>query len=492
VPKEFDPLSGSDYLATEFANEFIPQDFMTPPIGNIEELTTPPPTARISIDSLLNLSSRALVHPPIDAPLNALFSPTTNILPPALLRSNNAGLFVHWINILSHAMGILDRFPSDSSALEITPGVHYPSIRVPHEDSVYSFLIPHLAMATTGTGVLHAILACSASHRRDRILGMKHYHFAVRAIREDTEQGISYFVAVVLLGMYEVLGGKGIRCLHLAKEWILEHKMELKANLKKEDMEITVRDVIIEHMKWTFARTAVHRGLSSLPSISPREGFILPMADFREIYYPRGGGDSTVGVADSLIILLAQVLSLPTFGEVELKAHIANQLNIWPSTLPRAFCHQWTSSNTISTTSLSAIHFLHPSLASIHLLHRAAIIYFSIYFNFNISRQSSPEAISAARDVLRITQPLIDEASSGRWSVLGALTLAFGPVFVAGQFLKFHLRDTPFVLPQFDWLEDGLGEIIETEEDVELREVERMIDRLKMYLGGVEGRVIEL
>ena len=118
-------------------------------------------------------------------------------------------------------------------------------------------------------------------------------------------------------------------------------------------------------------------------------------------------------------------------------------------------------------------------------------------------RKTSPEAVSAARDVLRITQPLIDEASSGRWSVLGALTLAFGPVFVAGQFLKFHLRETPFVVPQMEWLEqecfttEGLGfgggmQPFETEEDVELREVERMIDRLKVYLGGVEGRVVEL
>jgi hypothetical protein len=79
------------------------------------------------------------------------------------------------------------------------------------------------------------------------------------------------------------------------------------------------------------------------------------------------------------------------------------------------------------------------------------------------------------------------------------LTLAFGPVFVAGQFLKFHLRDAPFVLPQMDWLEglemdfggggQGVGE---SEEDKELREVERMIDRLKVYLGGVQGRVMEL
>jgi hypothetical protein len=179
-------------------------------------------------------------------------------------------------------------------------------------------------------------------------------------------------------------------------------------------------------------------------------------------------------------------------GETELKAHIANQLRIWPSTLPQSFRHQWTSSNTISTTSLSATHFLHPSLAAIHLLHRAGIIYFAIYFNFNISRKSSPEAISAARDVLRITQPLIDEATSGKWSVLGALTFAFAPVFVAGQFLRFHLRDTPFILPQMDWLDESLGEIVEAEEDVELREVERMIDRLRQFLGGVQGRVIEL
>ena len=193
MTKEFDPLSGSEYLATEFANEFLP-NFSTSPIPN-EELSTPPPTARISIDSLLNLSSAALVHPPIDAPLNALFSPTTNLLPAALLKPYNAGLFAHWINILSHAMGTLDRFPTDSSVLEITPGIYYPNVRVPHEDSVYSVLIPHLAMAPTGTAVLHAILACAASHRRERIFGMKHYHLAVRAIREDVEKGTSYFIA---------------------------------------------------------------------------------------------------------------------------------------------------------------------------------------------------------------------------------------------------------------------------------------------------------
>lgn len=387
-------------------------------------------------------------------------------------------------------MATLDRFPGDSAVLENTQGIYYPRARVPHEDAVYSFLIPHLAMVPSGAGVLHAILACAASHSRERILGMKHYHLAVRAAKEDVEKGTSYFVAVVLLGMYEVLGGKGIRCMYLARDWIIQHRAEIISRMGAE--EVTVRDVIIEHMKWTFARTAIHRGLSSLPSISPREGFILPMPEFRELYVPREGVDSTVGVADSLVILLAQVISLPTLGETELKAHIANQLRIWPSTLPRVFRHQWTSTNTISTTSLNAIHFLHPSVAAFHLLHRAGIIYFSIYFNFNISRKSSPEAIAAARDVLRITQPLIDEASSGRWSVLGALTLAFGPVFVAGQFLKFHLRDTPFVLPQMDWLDESIGEIVETEEDVELREVERMIDRLKVYLGGVEGRVVEL
>ena len=409
-----------------------------------------------------------------------------------MLKPYNAGLFAHWINVLSQAMSTLDRFPTDSSILEQTPGVHYPNVRVPHEDSVYSFLIPHLAMAPTGTGVLYAILACAASHRRERILGMKHYHLAVRAVREDVEHGTTYFVAVVLLGMYEVLGGRGTRCMFMARDWILQHKEELKSKLGKDDIEVTVRDVIVEHMKWTFARTAIHRGLSSLPSISPRESYILPMSDFREIFVPREGGDSTVGVADSLIILLAQVISLPSSGEEELKAHIANQLKIWPSTLPRSFKHQWTSMNTISTTSLSAIHFLHPSLAAIHLLHRAGIIYFHIYFRQNFLQKSSPEAISAARDVLRITQPLIDEASSGRWSVTGALTLAFAPVFVAGQFLKFHLRDTTFMLPQMDWLDESLGEIVETEEDRELREVERMIGRLKVYLGGVEGRVVEL
>lgn len=386
-------------------------------------------------------------------------------------------------------MATLDRFPADSSILEASPEIHYPTVRVAHEDSVYSFLIPHLAMAPSGTGVLHATLACAASHRGDRIFGMKHYHLAVRAVREDRERGVQYFVAVVLLGMYEVLGGRGIRCMYLARDWILEHKSEL---MPRENGEVTVRDVIIEHMKWTFARTAIHRGLSALPSISPREGFILPMSDFREIYVPREGSNSTVGVADSLVLLLAEVISLPTFGELELKAHVANQLRIWQTTLPRSFRHQWTSQTTISTTSLNAIHFLHPSIAAIHLLHRAGVIYFSIYFNFNIVRKSSPEAIAAARDVLRITQPLIDDASSGRWSVLGALTLAFIPVFVAGQFLKFHLRDTPFVLPQMDWLDEGLGEIVETEEDIELREVERMIGRLKLFLGGVEGRVVEL
>jgi len=483
-------------LATDFANEgYVPE--FSPALH--DDLSTPPPTARISIDSLLNLSSAALIHPPIDAPLNALFSPTTNLLPPALLKPYNTGLFAHWINILSQAMGTLDRFPTDSSVLEGTPGIHYPNVRVPHEDSVYSFLIPHLAMAPTGTGVLHATLACAASHRRERILGMKHYHLAVRAVRDDLEQGVSYFVAVVLLGMYEVLGGKGIRCMYLARDWIVNHKAELKEKIGKEDAEVTVRDVIIEHMKWTFARTAIHRGLCSLPSISPREGFILPMNEFRELYIPREGGDSTVGVADSLVILLAQVLSLPTLGETELKAHVAYQLNTWPATLPRAFRHQWTSQATISTTSLHAVHFLHPSLAAIHLLHRAGIIYFSIYFSFHPNLRTPTEPLNAARDVLRITQPLIDEATSGRWSVLGALTLAFGPVFVAGQFLKFHLRDAPFVLPQMDWLE-GLemdlsgtsADMGETEEDKELREVERMIDRLKVYLGGVQGRVVEL
>ena len=500
--KEFDPLSGSEYLATDFAN--VPQDFLpaeftasdnrpqVPTTVSAEELSTPPPTARISIDSLLNLSSAALVHPPIDAPLNALFSPTTNLLPAPLLRPHNASLFAHWINILSAAMGTLDRFPADSSVLESTAAIHYPVARVPHEDSVYAFLIPHLAMAPTGAGVLHAILACAASHTRQRILGMKNYHLAVRAVKEDTERGVTYFVAVTLLGMYEVLGGKGIRCMYLARDWLIEHKEELKARQRREDIEVTVRDVIIEHMMWTFARTAIHRGLSTVPSIAPREGFLLPMSDFRELYVPRESGDSTVGVADNLVILLAQLLSLPTLGEFEFKSHVANQLFIWPSTLPRAFRPQWTSNTNISTTSLSAMHFLHPSIAAINLLHRAGIIYFSIYFNFNISRKSSPEAISAARDVLRITQPLMDEASAGRWSVLGALTLGFGPVFIAGQFLKFHLRDTPFVVPTMDWLDESFGEVVETEEDVELREVERMIDRLKLYLGGVEGRVFEL
>lgn len=387
-------------------------------------------------------------------------------------------------------MGTLDRFPADSAVLESSPSIHYPTVRVPHEDSVYAFLIPHLAMAPTGTAVLHAILACAASHTRQRILGMKNYHLALRAVKEDSDRGVTYFVAVTLLGMYEVLGGKGIRCMYLARDWMIEHKHEIKA--RRGGDEVTVRDVIIEHMMWTFARTAVHRGLSSLPSIAPREGFLLPMSDFRELYGPRGGSDSTVGVADTLIILLAQLLSLPTLGEFELKAHVANQLLTWPSTLPQTFRQQWTSATNISTTSLSAMHFLHPSIAAINLLHRAGIIYHSIYFNYNISRKSSPEAISAARDVLRITQPLIDEASSGRWSVLGALTLAFGPVFIAGQFLKFHLRDTPFMVPAMDWLDESFGEIVETEEDVELREVERMIDRLKMYLGGVEGRVFEL
>jgi hypothetical protein len=96
-------------LATDFANEgFVPE--FSPALH--DDLSTPPPTARISIDSLLNLSSAALIHPPIDAPLNALFSPTTNLLPPALLKPYNTGLFAHWINILSQAMGTLDRFPT--------------------------------------------------------------------------------------------------------------------------------------------------------------------------------------------------------------------------------------------------------------------------------------------------------------------------------------------------------------------------------------------
>lgn len=487
VGKDFD-LPTNDYLQTDFSNDFPD---LSAPISH-DDLSTPPPTARISIDSLLNLSSAALIHPPIDAPLNALFSPTTNVLPQALLKPYNAALFAHWINNLSQAMATLDRFPTDSSVLESTPGVHYPNPRVPHEDSVYSFLIPHLAMAPSGTGVLHATLACAASHRREKIYGMKHYHLARRAIKEDMEHDISYFVAVVLLGMYEVLGGKSIKCMYLARDWMLQHKEELMASVRKDDVEVTVRDVIIEHMKWTFARTAIHRGLSALPTIiSQREGFILPMADFRDLFIPRDGGDSTVGIADSLVLLLAQVIDLPTIGENELKAHIANQLAIWPATLPRAFRPQWTSPTTISTTSLNAIHFLHPSLAAIHLLHRAGIIYYSIYFNFTLMK-SPPEAIAAARDVLKIAQPLIDEVASGRWSVLGALTLAFVPVFVAGQFLKFHLRDTPFMLPLMDWLDESLGEIVATEEDMELREVERIMERLKVLLGGVEGRVVEL
>jgi hypothetical protein len=155
---------------------------------------------------------------------------------------------------------------------------------------------------------------------------MKNYHLAVCAVKEDQECGVTYFVAVTLLGMYEVLGGKGIRCMYLARDWMIEHKDELKARRRGDDVEVTVRDVIIEHMMWTFARTAIHRGLSTLPSIAPREGFLLPMSDFRDLYVPREGGDSTVGVGDNLIILLAQLLSLPTLGEFELKAHVANQL----------------------------------------------------------------------------------------------------------------------------------------------------------------------
>jgi hypothetical protein len=488
LQKEFDPMTGSEYLATDFVTDFVPDAFRT----STEDLTTPPPTARISIDSLLNLSSAALVHPPIDAPLNALFSPTTNILPQALLKPDNSELFAHWINYLSQAMGTLDRFPPDSSVLETTPGIHYPSVRVPHEDSVYHFLIPHLAMAPSGTSILHAGLALAASHRKERVRGMKNYHLAVRALKEDVEKGTTYFVASVLLGMYEVLGGRSIRCMYLARDWLVENKEELKAKIHPQDQEVTVRDVIVENLKWTFARTAIHRGLACLPSVAPREGFIMPMSDFRELYVPREGSDSTVGVADYLVILLAEVIGLPTFGEIELKAHIAHQLQVWPLTLPKPFRHQWTSQHTISTTSLNAIHFLHPSLAAIHLLHRAGVIYFSIYFSFSNSRKSSPEAVSAARDVLRITQPLIDEASSCRWSVLGALTLAFGPVFVAGEFLKFHLRDTPLFLPQMDWLDESLGEIVGNEENLELREVDKMIDRLRVFLGGIEGRVQEL
>jgi Fungal specific transcription factor domain len=385
-------------------------------------------------------------------------------------------------------MNTLDRFPGDASLLQGTPGIYYPQLRVPHEDSVYSFLIPHLAMAPSGTGVLHATLACAASHRRERNLGMKHYHLAVRAVRDDVEQGTSYFVAVVLLGMYEVLGGRGTRCMFLARDWIRQHREELIASTHKED--VTVRDVIIEHMKWTFGRLAVNRGLTSLPSISPREPLILPMSEFRQLFIPREGNDSTVGTADSLILLLAQIISLPSQGETELKAHLSNQLYSWPLTLPRLFRPQWTSQTTISTTSLNALHFLHPSLAAIHLMHRTGVIYNSIYFNHT---HRSPEAISAARDVLRITQPLIDESSSMRWSVLGALTSAFVPVFVAGQFLKHHLHDiTPFVLPSLDWLDQTLGEMVETEEDIELREVERMLNRVKGVLGGAEGRVVEL
>jgi hypothetical protein len=34
--------------------------------------------------------------------------------------------------------------------------------------------------------------------------------------------------------------------------------------------------------------------------------------------------------------------------------------------------------------------------------------------------------------------------------------------------------------------------MVETEEDIELREVERMLGRLKGVLGGAEGRVVEL
>jgi len=353
-------------------------------------------------------------------------------------------------------------------------------------------------MAPSGRGVLHATLACAAAHRGEKIYGMKNYHIAKQALKDDTENGITYFVAVTLLGMFEVLGGKSIKCMYLARDWILSHKTELKASLQKNDMEVTVRDVIIEHMKWTFARTAIHRGMSALPGVADRERFILPMSDFRELFIPRAGGDSTVGVADSLILLLAQTIDLPDHGENELKAHIVSQLTIWPATLPRAFRAQWSSPHTISTTRLNAIHFIHPSLAAIHLLHRSGIIYYSIYFNPCCpmrSVSSSPEAVAAARDVLRIVQPLIDEASTCRWSVLGALTLAFVPVFIAGHFLKSHLRDTPpamsSVLPEMEWL-DNLGQIVETEEDMELREVERMIGNLKMFLGGVEGRVVEL
>jgi Fungal specific transcription factor domain len=489
--KEFDlSTSGTEFVHPDMAPDF--PDLSSVPTH--EDLSTPPPTARISIDSLLNLSSAALIHPPIDAPLNALFSPTTNVLPSALSKPYNSILFAHWISVLSHAMGILDRFPTDAAILESTPGVVSPRPRVPHEDSVYSFLIPHLAMAASGTGVLHATLACAASHRRERIYGMKHYHLAVRAIQEDQVKGTEYFVAVVLLGMYEVLGGKSIRCMYLARDWLLEHKEELKASMAKQDGEVTVRDVIIENLKWVFGRTAVHRGLTSLPTVtSSREMFIIPLQEFRELYIPREGTDSTVGVADSLVLLLAQVLSLPTTGAPELKAMIAHQLSVWPLTLARPFREQWTSQSPISTTSLNAIHYLHPAVAAAHSLHRAGIIYFSIYFNFGLSKSSPwPEAIAAAKDVLRITQPLIDGAASTNGSVLGALTLAFSPVFVAGQFLKFHLRDTPFLLPDMDWLDENLGEIVQTEEDIELREVERMIERMKEFLGGVEGRVVEL
>lgn len=123
-----------------------------------------------------------------------------------LLDPQTARIFCHFVTTTGPTLSIYERHPSNPSAL-------FTGHPVPiSQRSLWTYTLPMRALSHQG--LLHAILALSASHiaklqRTSPTASLKHYHYALRRVAKALSQpanrrDVSILAATLLLGFYEV------------------------------------------------------------------------------------------------------------------------------------------------------------------------------------------------------------------------------------------------------------------------------------------------
>ena len=373
------------------------------------------------IDGLLNALSQLVMASEFSSQ-RLLLNPLAKQLPPDLQSVDALRLFIHWRHAVAPIMILLDPAPPGRSFLPPALRVIDPDTGV--EDSptwdaslnVFSRTILQMALNPDHSSLLHAILCVSAAHQHKNSMAKAHYQQSMQLLNEASRfwkssniaeerkllpaERVGVFASSVLLSLFELMGqyqgAKGTdRIDGAARGYAREFCLYCAANPVK-----LPSDYIdaCDSFRWVYARMIVSMSIAG-------HKFELPIDVFRKLYRPASRGtaplsfqegqnrkmhrtrgiSTCVGAADAMIYTVACCLCAIEDNSItpSFAIHCWDQLVSFPALLSEHFAPT-TLGNTYMTRSSAEVEqrgrnmqrYAHPSIAAIHLFHRAALLRF--------------------------------------------------------------------------------------------------------------------